>query len=123
MRFRRRGTTDEPGAVEAEAPARDEPPPPLETPPAPAQSAEQLDLTHAELERLIDAAGDVSPGRSADWRWYADYLRDRVDESGRIPVEYRLLLRIAYSDLPGMPELDPGQTATAESTAARSDAT
>jgi hypothetical protein len=116
MRFRLRPTADvhEP---EADQPhggeAETAPPPP----------GEALALTHAELERLVAENADANPARAAEWRWYADYLRDRVDDDGRIPADYRLLLQLVYADLPGLPELAPDQTATAESTASRSDET
>jgi hypothetical protein len=96
MRFRRQPATDK-HVADASAPAV-EAHEPAAFPP--------LELTHAELERLIRESGDARPGRAADWRWYADYLRDRVDADGRIPAEYRLLVRIVYADLPGLPELD-----------------
>jgi hypothetical protein len=120
MRFRRRSTPDVEEHVE-EQPAAESPA--AEPEPAPAQPAETLELTHPELERLVAQHADANPARAVDWRWYADYLRDRVAADGRISAEYRLLLRIVYADLPGLPERLPDQTATAESTASRSDET
>lgn len=99
MRFRRREAARPapPEAEPAEERRGDEPS-------APAAGA-ALELTHAELERLVAASAEAHPDRAGDWRWYVEYLRDRADPEGRIPAEYRLLLRLVYGDLPGMPDL------------------
>lgn len=89
MRFRRRQPPDQ--AAASEYGAREGAP------------AAALDLTHAELERLVEQRVEAHPTRAADWRWYLDYLRDRVDADGHILAEYRLLLRLVYYDLPGLP--------------------
>jgi hypothetical protein len=55
--------------------------------------------TLTELERLVVDAGDASPERLEEWRWYLFYLRDFAAADGSLDDTFGLLVETAFGEL------------------------
>jgi hypothetical protein len=55
--------------------------------------------TLTELERLVADAGDGSPERLEEWRWYLFYLRDFAAADGSLDDTFGLLVETAFGEL------------------------
>jgi hypothetical protein len=109
MRLRRREDDEEPGSATQDAAAEERYVAELrrrigsQTESAGSEEAGEaaptLELTVDELARVVEGAAEERPERVSEWRWYVDYLRGRAAADGRIPREYRLLLRLVFGGL------------------------